>query len=307
MKDIFNNVAANDNRTATSPGASVVQAMRERLKKMSADPAGSSAPANDNPRNPDRELLKAAEAGDLDEVKFWLERGADVNARHQNGDTPLIIAVRDSHAEVSKHLITRKDHPTNPNLANNQNETALTLAAKHSATQTAVLLLKAGAKPNMQDDEGRAAVHYAAVNGDDTTIKALADAGANLDLPRRKGGETPLILAVRSTQGKAVATLIDAKVNIDAQDNRGTTALMRAVDKGSNMLTQAIAHQGADIEKRNKDGQTAIDVAYATGHDSLAHVLEQMLRDKYDAFHTGTKVTVPTMKPLSLKPQGDGQ
>ena len=44
-------------------------------------------------------LMKAAVGGHLDVVRFLLDRGADVNARNESGDTALTWAVRGGHIE----------------------------------------------------------------------------------------------------------------------------------------------------------------------------------------------------------------
>ncbi|CED84636.1 Integral membrane ankyrin-repeat protein Kidins220 (protein kinase D substrate) [Phaffia rhodozyma] len=60
-------------------------------------------------------LFRAAEAGDLGRVKETLvEQGVDLEIKDHTGTTPLIAAVKGSHVEVVKELLTAGADPLNP-------------------------------------------------------------------------------------------------------------------------------------------------------------------------------------------------
>jgi ankyrin repeat protein len=101
-------------------------------------PAFNAAAANDNSPAPemlDRALLRAAEFDDSQKITGLIRRGANKDARHINGDTPLIIAAREGH-EKTLALLLRLG--ANVALSNNQGETAETAAAEHPALVRAV-------------------------------------------------------------------------------------------------------------------------------------------------------------------------
>ena len=54
-------------------------------------------------------LLKAATQGvtDRDTVRFLTERGADLEQRDANGDTALLIAIRQDNHRLATHLVAR--------------------------------------------------------------------------------------------------------------------------------------------------------------------------------------------------------
>jgi ankyrin repeat protein len=63
-----------------------------------------------------RELWRAAESGDVNEVAQILSRGVGVNARNEHGMTALMRAARHGDAAVVRELL---EHGADPNIARN--------------------------------------------------------------------------------------------------------------------------------------------------------------------------------------------
>ncbi|MEZ0226624.1 MAG: ankyrin repeat domain-containing protein [Alphaproteobacteria bacterium] len=260
--------------------------------------------ANDNAPDPDRELLKAAEGNDIVRARLWLKKGADINARHTNNDTPLIIAAREGHEEFVKFLLTRPQGTADMSLQNNQGESALHAALYADETKTAQLLLKHGPPPDLKDEKGASAVFVAAARGHDYLIDALAAAKADLNAPDDRK-MTPLMQAIKDLKLTTAAALLQNKANMDAQDEQGLTALMHAVMGTSHAMPLSLIGLGANIEIRNNDGKTALDFALALGKKKLLDEMEAKLREIYGPYHTGTKSKISAMRPLTLRAPGD--
>ena len=129
--------------------------------------------------------------------------------------------------------------------------------------------------PNAQNDNGRTPMHYAAQGDRPEVVIALANAGANMNTPDKKGGWTPLhIAAWFSTTPSVVAALIAAGADTSAIDNSGKTpwdyAQSNAVLKetppllaikrgGSPMSNLAIKLGNKDQDKKIIDLLTFID------------------------------------------------
>jgi ankyrin repeat protein len=259
--------------------------------------------ANEN--GADYELLRAAEAGDVDNVRLWLDRGADINTRHTNNDTPLIIATREGHEDVVRCLLSRKKHPADTGLRNNEGHTALHVAARDGATVIALKLIAADTSTiDARDHEGATAAFYAAQTNNDTLLVKLAEADADLNLPDDKN-TTPLMQAAKFAQPQAVVALLDRNVSLEARDIEGSTALMYGVGGGNMAIILALALSGAHIEVRNDAGLNAIDMARQKNRPEVAEKLQEILNEHYDPFHSGKGVTISPMKSLTLKPPGD--
>ena len=95
--------------------------------------------------NLENELLKAVLAGDVVKVKALIEEGADVNAKNENGWSPLHWAVMLEHKEIVELLIA---HGADVNAKNKWGWTPLHMAALFCRTEIAKFLLSHGADVN---------------------------------------------------------------------------------------------------------------------------------------------------------------
>jgi len=136
-------------------------------------------------------LIRAAKAGDAPAIKLLLAHGALPDLPQQNGISPLMAAA----GVGSTNIDTRGS-----------------LKTQAQAVASIELLLAAGAHIDLQDKQGRAALHGAAFWGWDEVVRALASHKARLDLPDGKG-LTPRDYALgkaggqgRGGQGVAVNT-----------------------------------------------------------------------------------------------------
>jgi hypothetical protein len=98
--------------------------------------------------------LAAAAAGKNDELERLRARGADLsNARNENGITPLIIAAYAGHTETVRWLLA---HGADPNVPNEDAETALHSSANAAQADVIVpLLVAAKANVRQRDKYGR--------------------------------------------------------------------------------------------------------------------------------------------------------
>ena len=90
-------------------------------------------------------IHKAAEAGNIEAVKQHLAAGANVNAKDEDGATPLHLAYENGNGEVVKYLVEKG---ANLNAKTKGGQTLLHIAAYEGRNKTIELLVKKGAEVN---------------------------------------------------------------------------------------------------------------------------------------------------------------
>jgi ankyrin repeat protein len=61
---------------------------------------------------------------------------------------------------------------------------------------------------------------------------------------------------------------------VNAKDNLGGTALMRAAFDGHKEVVELLLEKGADVNAKDKDGGTALMIAYVKGHKEIVKLLK---------------------------------
>ena len=164
---------------------------------------------------------------------------------HRSTDRESLFSAveKDDEQSVAK-LLKRVDVD-----ARDENDyTALLLAAETGATRSVGTLLKAGADRDARDSFGRSAVYAAAVGGKDETVAKLLEAGASPTNADRDG-RGPFWAACATRDTKIAARLLQAGADVDEQDNNGVTALRYAVAHGNADVAEFLrAHGAAEVD-----------------------------------------------------------
>ena len=196
-------------------------AIIDKLIAAGADP---NAPLLSSKETP---LMVASRTGKPEAVKLLLDRGAKTDAVEAlRGTTALMWAAEQGHADVIKLLASR----------------GADLAAKSS-----VVVPKTGRGNGDGDDEnvalgipigGMTALVFAAREGQLEAVKALIDAGANVNQPAADK-TTPVEVAVLNGNYEISVYLMDHGANVNLANDKGWTPLYQAV-KNRNLETGAV-------------------------------------------------------------------
>ncbi len=187
-------------------------------------------------------LLAAASRGDAVKIKILTATSAQVDARDVHGRTPLHVAAFGAHHVAMRALVAAGADPnalendyydivtiaavandvhtielalalgaSAKNITSRYDGTALIAAAHLGHSDVAQILIRAGAPLDHVNNLGWTAVIEAIVLGDGgprhtDTLRALVQAGANLNLTDRNG-QTPLALARAREYGTMVKLL----------------------------------------------------------------------------------------------------
>ncbi|MEI6519773.1 MAG: ankyrin repeat domain-containing protein [bacterium] len=216
--------------------------------------------------------------------------GADVNAKNNNGETPLFYA---RSASMITYLV--KDCKADPNVASLAGDTALmrivrtnkdavsalinngvvpvdvnyVSPAKSSNKKTALfmaqtgeiadLLIKAKATVNIKDADGMTPLHDAVKAGRLDVVKTLLIAGADPTV-RSDDGNLPMHLTPNVDM--ATEILSAPKTDINAYDDSGNTLLHNAARKADGLkMVQLLMSKNASVIIANKNQESPLHLA----------------------------------------------
>ncbi|XP_078001497.1 uncharacterized protein LOC144453991 isoform X2 [Glandiceps talaboti] len=149
----------------------------------------------------------------------------------------------------------------------------LRLAASKGQTAKIKELVESGATFD-PDKNGRTAVHYAALNGHATTIKACIQQGCEPDT-QDVAGRSPLHLAVTDGHVEAIKALIEEGCPVDRQDQvNGNTALHESAWNGYSKSVEVLVNFGrANLHVANRNGMRPLHMSIQNGHNESTRVL----------------------------------
>jgi ankyrin repeat protein len=221
-------------------------------------------------------LHMAAKLGDVAFTKRLLETGAVVDALcvgerlcpPYTGYTPLMIASRYGHENISRILVNVGGARINP--TNDDGQTALVLAAQYGHDKVIDFLLSKTPDLEEVDKLGMTALARAIIDKHYNVVARLIDAGANANTVHVYTGSlmTPLMIACKNGELAMVKILISGNADVNAKMKGGVTALHIAAEHGLVEIAQVILkHEGAHtVDER---GFTPLLCATEKGNDNV--------------------------------------
>jgi len=150
------------------------------------------------------EIMNALRNGNRQELQRALRDPKSLNAKGQNGWTPIMYAALYGDGEAVRLLLGKG---ANPNAQNNDGGTALMYATEDA--QKTSLLLRHGANPNLRSGEGRTALLIAVGRAESySVVKLLLENGADAKL-RLPDGRGVLALAVNARDASLLQLLLE--------------------------------------------------------------------------------------------------
>ena len=244
--------------------------------------------------------------GHIDIVRTLVKHKANVNARTDSGDTPLIIAAVNNHDNIVHALLSDSQCSVSTNGENGY--TALHYSCKHGHIDIVRTLVKHKANVNARTDSGDTPLAIAADNKHDNIVHTLSDYNCEVHakdkdaytalfhtscergyagivkilLTNHKAdiylnAATPLTLAIRNKHDNVVHALLqlsDYQCLVDAKSQDGYTALHDSCRYGHVDIVRTILKMHkADINARTDSGDTPLTLAIRNKHDNVVHVL----------------------------------
>jgi len=111
-------------------------------------------------------------------------------------------------------------------------------------------------------------LHIASLNGQVAMVRALIDAGADVNQPWDNGA-MPLCIAAEKGHEAIVQALIKLSADVNKPWDDGATPLLIAAQNGHEAIVRALIELGADVNKAVDDGSTPLHMAAREGQEAL--------------------------------------
>ena len=192
-------------------------------------------------------LLAAASRGDVAGIERLVREGARVDVRDGRGRTPLIVASHVGQRNAMRALVKAG---ADPNAMDDDRYDIVTIAAVANDVATLETALAIGGRAtNVTSPYDGTALIAAAHLGHDAVVRTLIGAGAPLDHVNNLGWTAVIESIVLGDGGtRHVATLralIDAGANVNLADRSGSTPLALARSRGYKAMIGLLTQAGA--------------------------------------------------------------
>lgn len=256
-------------------------------------------------------LTVAIKDGQQGLAGLLIAKGAPVNAVDGEGQTPLMHACGQGDMATVKALLAGG---AKVNIPSKNDEAALTIAIAGEHDEIVGLLLEQGATVRTEDlqaairarniplcsrliDQGADVTHgllTALPKADLEMVALLVKKGAGINA-RDYYDKTPLILETENwsdADPAVVRHLLEHGADVNAQDDKGRSALLAVAERGNAVVARVLLDKGADVTLKNKEGKTAWRLAAQRGDWTMMALLEKagagrdyagMSWDGYDA------------------------
>ncbi|XP_058494935.1 CARD- and ANK-domain containing inflammasome adapter protein [Solea solea] len=188
---------------------------------------------------------------------------------------------------------------TSVNTVTSSDETLLHIAAKHGHLSITELLIRKGARIDLEDNSGHTALHEAASRGHTEIVRSLLNAGApiySVDLHNK----TPVHLAAENEHHDSVKVLVEEEEQQTERQSQDTFLHMAAVEDNWR-LAELLLQSGATVDARNNHNQTALFCAVARGNEKTVTVLLNAgAKVDYDVINEAIKHTQESILHLLL-------
>jgi ankyrin repeat protein len=200
-------------------------------------------------------LAEAARVANVELVAMLLEAGADANVGSEDGQTPLMLAARTGNLAVAKQLV---EHGADVN------------AREHFRDQSALMWAAAEGHADM--------VAFLVSKKADLTVRAKANDWPSqiTNEPRVQyrptGGLTSLLYAARAGCLACVKAIVEAGADVDRPNPDGMTPMMMALDNGAPAVAHYLLDRGANPHTWDWWGRTPLYIAVTRrgGRDARA-------------------------------------
>ena len=179
-------------------------------------------------------LHDSAKSGSYQLVKYFSNKGIDINLKINNGINCLHIAAMFGHFSLCRILLNKHNFDV-----------------------------------HLSCNRGWTAIHYSAIKGSYQLAKYFADTGIDINLKTNDGSNCLHIAADKGHLNLCKELIYKHDFDVQLSNNDGWTALHYSVKKGSYESVQFFANMGIDIKIKLNNGNNCLHIAAEYNHLSL--------------------------------------
>lgn len=223
-------------------------------------------------------LIHSVINNNIEIVKLLLKNGADVNIKDKRGLTAIKYAIKNKNVEIANVLTTHGAILTKTKLKSNLD---IINATKENNYELVKLLIQDGIDINVQDTYKWTALHYAVKNDNLEMVKLLLENGIDPNILTNLK-ETALMIGVdMKVNIEIIKLLIDYKTGINIKSYYGRTALMSGLSSPSGSFSKFINKEvlelllenGANPNLQDDKGVTALMIAVSEDNYDKVKIL----------------------------------
>ena len=212
------------------------------------------------------EFFEAATAGDVSRVKEMLHHDPSLaRAKDQNGVSVMMKATYYGKKDVVTAL-----------LDSGVELDVFEAAATGYTARLREVVANDPSLVNVYSPDGFTPLGFAVFFSQPENVKALLNAGADVNLPSRESMKvTPLASAAAAKQTELARVLIAHGANVNARGATGHVPLHEAAANGTVELVKLLIDSGAAVNAKTDDGKTPLDFAIEYKRDEVVDLLKE--------------------------------
>ncbi|EPS39517.1 hypothetical protein H072_6737 [Dactylellina haptotyla CBS 200.50] len=218
-------------------------------------------------------LIRMIAQGNEAMARVLVEVGAGLEETDKRGQTLLLRAIKRGIDATAKLLIENGADIERKEPSGRFYKTPLWWAARNGQVAIARQLIEKGADPDSKGKCPESPLSRAAKRGHEEVVRYLLEKGADIESKDRVYHRTPLSWAIEARNPAVVRLLVEKGADTEAVDCENRTPLCRAAMMGREEAARLLIEKGADLEAKDMWGNTPLGLAAGYEYTAVVKLL----------------------------------